>query len=57
MKPGTTFTITTSRRDGSVRLSMAGQWGNMPMASADAAEAEAKRLGGAGADIRRGWAR
>jgi len=50
MKPHR-FIITTSRRDGSTRLSCLGEWGNLPFPSVAHAEAEARRIGGAGATI------
>ena len=50
-----TFTITTSRTLPGARLSLAGQWGNMPFADVETAESEARRIGGPGAVIR--WAR
>ncbi|WP_374139526.1 hypothetical protein [Sphingomonas sp.] len=40
------FLITHSPRLPGVRLSMPGQWGNMPFPDAPAAEAEARRIGG-----------
>lgn len=52
-----TFTITTSPKLPGARLSLAGEWGNMPFADASAAEAEARRIGGAAATIRQGRAR
>lgn len=57
MKPAPAFTITTSPRLPGARLSLAGEWGNMPFADASAAEAEARRIGGAAATIRQGRAR
>ena len=40
------FLITHSPRLPGVRLSMPGQWGNIPFPDAGAAEAEARRIGG-----------
>lgn len=57
MKSAAAFVITTSRRLPGARLSLAGQWGNVPFPDADAAEAEARRLGGDTAHIRRESAR
>lgn len=42
----TAFLITHSPRLPGVRLSMPGQWGNMPFPCAQTAEAEARRIGG-----------
>ena len=50
MKPHR-FIITTSRHADRVRLSCRGEWGNMPLPSVAAAEAEARRIGGADATI------
>ena len=47
------FIITTGPRLDGARLSLAGQWGNRPFPSTDAAEAEALRLGGPRAAISR----
>lgn len=46
------FIISTGRFPGA-RLSAPGHWGNLPMADAVAAEAEARRIGGPAAMIRR----
>ncbi len=51
------FVITTSRRLPGARLSLPGHWGNKPFASPEDAEAEARRIGGAGAAITRERAR
>jgi len=56
MTPTPLFIITTGRKPG-VRLSLAGQWGNLPFPDTEAAEAEARRLGGAGATIVTGRSR
>jgi len=45
------FIITTGRIEGA-RLSRPGHWGNLPFASIEDAEQEARRLGGAGVTIR-----
>lgn len=50
------FIITTGRLPGA-RLSLAGQWGNVPFPSAEDAEREALRLGGAAASITRSRSR
>lgn len=57
MKAELLFVITTGRRTPGARLSLVGQWGNLPFADAAAAEAEARRLGGAEATITRGRSR
>lgn len=57
MKQAQRFIITTSRRFGDARLSLAGQWGNLPFPDAAAAEAEARRLGGPDVSIARGRSR
>jgi len=57
MKPAPVFTVSTSPRLPGARLSLAGQWGNMPFADVSAAEAEARRIGGIAATIRRESAR
>jgi hypothetical protein len=51
-RPAQTFIITRGRRTGEARLSLAGEWGNLPFPDAAAAEAHARALGGAGATIR-----
>lgn len=48
-----TFIVTTGRRSTEARLSLAGEWGNLPFADAAAAEARAREIGGPGAIIRR----
>lgn len=50
-RPAPTFIITRSRSLDGARLSLAGEWGNLPFPSREAAEAEARRIGGAGAVI------
>lgn len=48
------FIITTGRTPGA-RLSLCGQWGNVPFVTAEAAEVEARRLGAGSGAIR--WER
>ena len=57
MNPAPIFTISTSPRIPGARLSLAGQWGNLPYPDAAAAEAEARRIGGSAAIVRRSAAR
>lgn len=45
------FVITTFDHLPGARLSLCGKWGNVPFDSADAAEAEAIRIGGPRATI------
>ncbi len=52
MSAPTHFIITTGRVPGA-RLSAPGHWGNLPFRDIATAEAEARRLGGASAIIRR----
>jgi hypothetical protein len=53
MIPAPIFILTTSPRIPGARLSLAGQWGNRPFATIEAAEAEALRIGGPRAAISR----
>lgn len=56
MNEGARFIITTGRTPGA-RLSLAGQWGNIPFPDAAAAEREARRLGATDATLIRGRSR
>lgn len=47
------FIVTTGRKTAGARLSLVGQWGNLPFVDAAAAEAEARRLGGDTAVVER----
>lgn len=47
------FVITIGRRAPGIRLSLCGHWGNQSHLSVEAAEAEARRLGGPDAVIER----
>lgn len=48
-----TFIVTTGRHTAEARLSLAGEWGNLPFPDAAAAEARAREIGGARATILR----
>lgn len=53
MTPAPALVITTGRRTPGARLSLPGHWGNRPFDSVEDAEAEARRIGGPAASIKR----